>query len=164
MHQTSLLSVPSWPETFEDIESLYREYIFENEKDSDTFSFSDIKNGRSYFFYGLKSFEFYPVQDNKPSKWRIPEYLINPDQVDKTKFISISPKKFDPATVLRLLKDLKRSIFRNTITEEFGCCNDFIRCSDAKACLHPEDRFYNGCGYRKNLEAGRIFYGVNRNV
>ena len=31
-------------------------------------------------------------------------------------------------------------------------------------CLHQDDKFYLGCIYRKNLEAGRVFYGKNRNV
>lgn len=48
--------------------------------------------------------------------------------------------------------------------EPFGCCNDFLRCSDARQCLHRDDNFYHGCMYRKNLENGRIFYGDNRNV
>ena len=40
----------------------------------------------------------------------------------------------------------------------------FERCSDAGACLHPHEVFYNHCMYRDNLEAGRIFYGKNRTV
>ena len=48
--------------------------------------------------------------------------------------------------------------------ETFGCCNDFIRCSDALECLHKDNPEYAGCYYRKNLEAGRIFYGVNKNI
>ncbi|MEG1515280.1 MAG: exonuclease domain-containing protein [Clostridia bacterium] len=48
--------------------------------------------------------------------------------------------------------------------EMFGCCNSFIDCSDAKKCLHQNDPEYLGCYYRQNLEAGRIFYGVNKNI
>ena len=50
------------------------------------------------------------------------------------------------------------------IVESFGCCNDFVRCSDARQCLKANDPDYRGCQYRKNLEAGRIFYGKNRNI
>lgn len=46
----------------------------------------------------------------------------------------------------------------------FGCCNDFRRCSDARRCLKADDPDYRGCLYRKNLEAGRIFYGNNKNI
>lgn len=45
--------------------------------------------------------------------------------------------------------------------ESFGCCNYFEDCSDAKHCLFEHDLDYLGCYYRKNLEAGRIFYGKN---
>ena len=50
------------------------------------------------------------------------------------------------------------------VVESFGCCNDFLRCSDNRSCIHKDDPFYRGCYYRKNLEAGRIFYGKNRNI
>lgn len=46
----------------------------------------------------------------------------------------------------------------------FGCCNSYVQCSDAGYCLHLKDREYWGCCYRKNLEAGRIFYGKNKNI
>ena len=46
----------------------------------------------------------------------------------------------------------------------FGCCNDFLKCSDARRCMHQGETFYYGCMYRKNLESGLIFYGKNRNV
>ena len=62
------------------------------------------------------------------------------------------------------LKAMKRTIFLELNTESFGCCNDYLRCSDALKCLHSDDRFYNNCMYRKNLEAGNVFYGRNRNV
>lgn len=52
----------------------------------------------------------------------------------------------------------------SAVGERFGCCNDFIRCSDARECLHKDNPEYNGCYYRRNLEIGRIFYGKNRNI
>ena len=46
----------------------------------------------------------------------------------------------------------------------YGCCFRFTECSDAKKCTHPDRIFAIGCMYRKNLEAGRIFYGKNKNI
>ena len=43
----------------------------------------------------------------------------------------------------------------------FGCCSSYRACSDAKACLVPHSDYYENCSYRKNLEAGIIFYGKN---
>ena len=46
----------------------------------------------------------------------------------------------------------------------FGCCSQFIKCSDAKKCLHANKLYSKACIYRDNLEHGRIFYGKNRNI
>ena len=48
--------------------------------------------------------------------------------------------------------------------KEWDCCSRYMECSDAKACVHPDKAFALGCGYRKILASGRIFYGANRNV
>ncbi len=46
----------------------------------------------------------------------------------------------------------------------FSCCSQFTRCSDEKKCVHENKLYSKGCKYRKNLEAGRIFYGKNKNI
>lgn len=46
----------------------------------------------------------------------------------------------------------------------FGCCSQFKKCSDEKKCVHLNKLYSKGCKYRSNLDAGRIFYGKNRNV
>lgn len=46
----------------------------------------------------------------------------------------------------------------------FGCCSKYEQCSDERKCLHANPMYSRGCAYRYNLEAGRIFYGKNRNV
>lgn len=47
------------------------------------------------------------------------------------------------------------------MSEVFGCCSSYIKCSDERQCIHKDDEIYAGCQYRKNLEAGNIFYGKN---
>ena len=49
-------------------------------------------------------------------------------------------------------------------SNKFGCCSKFIECSDARECVHENKIYSMGCMYRKNLDAGRIFYGKNKNV
>lgn len=44
-----------------------------------------------------------------------------------------------------------------TDSDVFGCCSQYKQCSDAKKCLRTDDRA-EACLYRKNLEAGKIFY------
>lgn len=49
-------------------------------------------------------------------------------------------------------------------SDTFGCCHLFKECSDARKCIHRDPDHSKGCEYRKNLESGRVFYGVNRNI
>ena len=164
MNQITLINGPAWPETYEDLNALYQEYIRESANDPDAFTYSDLKEGRSYYFYGQKVLEFIPAKKEKASKLKIFEQSSDEDQPGVGKLKPVNQKTADLSVILAQLCELKRSIFRNTISETFGCCNDFMRCSDAGECIHPDDRFYNGCGYRRNLEAGKIFYGEKRNV
>ena len=46
----------------------------------------------------------------------------------------------------------------------WDCCSRFEKCSDAKVCIHPDKEFALGCGYRKILNSGRVFYGKNKNI
>ena len=48
--------------------------------------------------------------------------------------------------------------------KEWDCCSRYEACSDATHCIHPDKVFALGCGYRKILNSGRIFYGKNRNI
>lgn len=52
----------------------------------------------------------------------------------------------------------------NRFPKEWDCCSRYEACSDAKHCIHPDKTFALGCGYRKILNSGRIFYGKNRNI
>jgi hypothetical protein len=159
MDQMSFFNIPAFPASYDDVDSLYREYIYEGETDEDAFTWSEIKDGRSYFMYGKKVIEFYP-DSGKGARLRV--FPLEPGAGARVLRSGLAHTDLMP--VLDELKQMKRTIFRSTVTEVFGCCNDFVKCSDQKQCIHPEDRFYNGCMYRTNLEAGRIFYGKNRNV
>ena len=48
--------------------------------------------------------------------------------------------------------------------DAFGCCGKYLQCSDAKKCVHDDLVYAMACAYRKNLEAGNIFYGKNKNI
>ncbi len=58
-------------------------------------------------------------------------------------------------------------VLRYTINrqpKEWDCCSRYLECSNAKKCVHPDEGFSLGCGYRKILASGKIYYGANRNV
>lgn len=48
--------------------------------------------------------------------------------------------------------------------KEWDCCSRYMKCSDARVCVHPDKSFAMSCGYRKILGSGRVFYGKNRNI
>ena len=144
-----------FPESHEDVKKLYKKYIAEDEKDLEALSPKDIRNGKSYFLYGKKVFELISDKTGR-TKLRILQ--------DDGKYITLTADTPDLAVYITGLKEKKREIFRELGTESFGCCNDYERCSDAMKCLHSDNKDYNGCMYRKNLEVGRIFYGKNANV
>lgn len=52
----------------------------------------------------------------------------------------------------------------NRLPKEWDCCSRYMECSNARKCIHPDPTFALGCGYRKILASGQIFYGENRNV
>ena len=158
-----------FPRTFDDIQRIWKQYIYEGETDVDAFTQSPVKDGYSYSFYGVKAFEL-DVYDNDKVKLKLPDDIMlelfpTRKNLKEGQFYAVSNlSASEMIQLIALLKKRKRITFRNTVTETFACCNSFLQCSDAKECLHAKDRNYNGCYYRKNLEAGRIFYGKNRNI
>ncbi|MPM07936.1 hypothetical protein SDC9_54247 [bioreactor metagenome] len=46
----------------------------------------------------------------------------------------------------------------------FDCCQNYMECSDARACIHPDEEFRKRCTYRQKLKRGIIFFGQNRNI
>lgn len=53
---------------------------------------------------------------------------------------------------------LERIIIDYVPSHSFGCCHRFKECSLEKQCIHPDLFYAKGCQYRKNLEAGKVFY------
>jgi hypothetical protein len=158
-----------FPTSYDDIQRWYDQSISDGETDEDAFTCSPTGKGQSYYFFGVKVFEFIPGEIGK-SRLKLRDELLRPlgitrEDPDPMSFYTIADLSADQMAVLAdLLRSQKRKIFRNTITESFSCCNDFMACSEAGHCIHPEDRFYNGCYYRTNLDQGKIFYGPRRNV
>lgn len=52
----------------------------------------------------------------------------------------------------------------DAVTKEFDCCSRFEECSNAKRCINPNPNMAWGCGYRKIMKQGKIYFGLNRNV
>lgn len=149
----------------EKMEAIWDRFVREDSDDQDAFSCEPIKNGFSYFVYGRKAIEVTLLK--KSIKVRVVgtlEHLIHPTKEDilEDNFYTLEKECYE--VMLARLKSYKHLAFRSIVTEKFACCSDFMKCSDAKECLHPNDKLSNGCYYRTNLEKGLIFYGKNRNA
>lgn len=48
--------------------------------------------------------------------------------------------------------------------KDIGCCSHYVECSDALRCIQRNPRISMACIYRKNLKAGKVFYGKNKNI
>lgn len=59
--------------------------------------------------------------------------------------------------IIDIYEDFEASV------HQFGCCSRYEECSNNKKCIHPDTLYSQGCLYRKNLESGKIFYGINAN-
>lgn len=74
--------------------------------------------------------------------------------------------KLDSEELLPYIENLIRSRLLSYRSTEptYGCCHLFNECSSAKKCVSKDKIYSTVCSYRKNLEAGRIFYGENKTI
>lgn len=93
------------------------------------------------------------------------ELLEQTDGETKLGTIRVRIKKQSPSLVEYVRQNTIYCLKRyESKAARFGCCSSFIKCSDAKECVHENKLYGKACMYRNNLDAGRIFYGKNRNV
>ena len=63
-----------------------------------------------------------------------------------------------------ILSDLVLKAIDMLATAEIGCCSHYQECSDNRNCVQTDAEIKYACNYRQNLKAGRVFYGINRNI
>lgn len=132
-----------------------------------------LTNGTSLYFYKQRAAMF----DRLKSRGLYIELDVESVDDPLELFLDFERKNIKPAPIYRfylsardnldpllaLLHDICNDKYYSANVESFGCCNDFVRCSDAGHCLRMDDWEYVGCAYRRNLDKGRIFYGENKN-
>lgn len=94
--------------------------------------------------------------------------VIGADYATKTaksepNFLRIEIDAENITAITPLVRDLVRAVI-DRYPKEFDCCSRYLECSDAKYCIQPNPDIALGCGYKRILESGTIFYGKNRNV
>lgn len=153
-----------------DPETIYRSILDMTGEDEESVVLKLNKTGSSIFMYGSLAFSIRINSRTQCLDTKIGAAREYVDKIDGASYSS-DTAHFPIATapeVCTIVSDMVNAVcdeLREAVKGVvFGCCNDFILCSDARQCLKAKDPDYNGCQYRKNLEAGRIFYGKNRNA
>lgn len=107
-----------------------------------------------------------------PTK-QIPVFTSISDTIGKSDIISTAQPKWSQFTVASADKvfDLSKplgAVFVSVLSEQgggsFACCSRYVECSDAKKCTNPNFMMALSCAYKKNFEAGRVFYGKNKTI
>lgn len=129
-----------------------------------------LKDGRTHAFKSVGSLAFYLVVGKQSPFVKVkdvkePEAITQNYSTYKDGMLKLPIA--DDFNCCRFIDDMAercRYLYEQAASDKFGCCNDFLICSDVGYCIKAKDLFYMGCLYRKNLEAGRIFYGKNKTI
>lgn len=135
---------PEFPIIKEDIDNPGKNMVVLNIK---------LKNGIELL---VRNFQFECIPVPESAKLKILKDTVFKHIVFSTNDISV----FDyiRENILWCLKNYRSK------EKSFGCCSQFMRCSDEKRCVHQNKLYSTACMYRRNLEAGKIFFGKNRNI
>ena len=129
-----------------------------------------LKNNAAIYMFGTNAFT---ININRRNGWiRTTSHaaLNNSNTIDcatiteKTMTIPLTCGLQYYDNIKKIVIDIYEEKKKSAKSDMIGCCDMFVMCSDALMCLRRNDPHYNDCLYRKNLEAGRIFYGKNKNI
>ncbi len=88
------------------------------------------------------------------------EKVLKSDKV----FLHVIFQQDDNAIFDYIKKNILHCLANYESSNSFGCCSQFMKCSDERKCVHENKIYSMGCKYRANLEMGKIFYGKNKNI
>ena len=152
-------------------ETVYNSILRMLREDDSTVTLRINKNNASIYMFGSVAFSIRINSRTRCLESYSPVAISYVDRIPGASVAKDESVRFPIATskdVVPVIEEMVNAVYefqRDELRgEPFGCCNDFVRCSDALKCLHVGDRDYAGCMYRKNLESGRIFYGKNKNI
>ena len=90
--------------------------------------------------------------------------IVRTDLENDSKSLAIPMNSDGIADFFRKVIELRLKLYKSAFASPFGCCSQYVECSDAARCNHPNRLYSTACAYRRNLENGRIFYGKNMNL
>lgn len=140
-----------------------------DEYKNDTFSYKIFENNILLKYNTMKKIsDFIEIRYiNENIYDRIKNKMENVQYKEGDLYIRISIDNIDQLDILeKEIQDIFIEMFLQYMNtaESFGCCSRYEECSDEKHCVQNDVRLRCSCMYKKNLDAGRIFYGKNKNV
>ena len=149
--------------------------LFRKIQEERSISMDDVhfKECASYYSLYFKTFLAFQLKLGKSKSYiAAPSSIVKELPPDESYYQIPSNRDFtriplESAHLSEAQLDAIHGIILSTIDrcqKEFDCCSRYEACSDAKHCIHPDRKFSIGCGYRKILESGIVFYGKNRNI
>lgn len=132
---------------------------FSKKKDYSSVTFLKSLLFRLYFRADLAQIS---ISDSY-SKLVPPDLSVSVNPKD-SKFLFIQfPRQTDILNHLDFFTAILQSVI-DRIPKEFDCCSSYMACSDERRCVTPNKELALGCGYKKVLRRGLVFYGKNRNI
>lgn len=168
MDQLALLLTPE-EQAYEIIKPALEEALRYNGLDESYLSLQCRKNYHSVLFD--RSTVVARISSKPTPSLSVPTSLLLSSQ-DYSSMVSSRQSDYSKISMLELsniteytfmLQAVLQGII-DRIPKEYDCCSRYMECSNAKACIHPDKKFALKCGYRKNLNSGKIFYGKNRSI
>lgn len=152
-----------------DYESIYESVLKMSGGDRGVVELRKNKNGAAIYMFGAVAFNLRINSRTQCIETNIPDVSDYIYSIEGSEFrndvyrFPISVSAEHASAIAEMIQTVYSYRMGSAAVEKFGCCSDFLACSDAKECLKKHNPEYAGCYYRKNLEAGKIFYGKNKN-
>lgn len=146
---------PPAPETFDPIKPALLAVIADDWIDPTALEFVDNKNYVSAKYLGRVIAQIPKLKTIKRVE------ILNSQTSSAISFSKYSLSSWSDISELSGIACVALKSIIDSIPKDFSCCSRYNECSDLKQCCHPDMSARIGCYYRRNLRAGRIFYGKN---
>lgn len=148
------------------------DYYVKKERHENVNDPDNIKTiGYSFFMYKFKTFEYtfgknyllvYETALNDNIFNMFKHYYIDTEKTDH--YIRFIVNDDTPIDSINMLLSALYKYSKDNIKPDHDCCHQYIECSNIGHCVTPLKEISVFCSYRKKLEKGIIFFGINRNV
>ena len=108
-----------------------------------------------------------PALQTRPDALKLMTMSLDVEMPDDMEYIDNASPYWIILKESDAFSDYFKRLIKNAVdnytskSDMFGCCSKYTDCSIAGKCIHENLLYSKACSYRKNLEAGNIYYGSN---